>query len=74
MIRHPFSSLSLPNEFLAKLLSEIDDDTVTTIILHGSYARVMLLPRIVTLIWYALQRKRLIKPNRNTFCGMKDIF
>jgi predicted nucleotidyltransferase len=30
---------SLPAEFLAQLLPELDDETVTAIILHGSYAR-----------------------------------
>src|SRR6266550_1500094 len=34
---HP--SVSLPNEFLAKLIGELDNDTVTAIILHGSYVR-----------------------------------
>ncbi len=33
------SPVSLPNEFLAKLTTELDDDAVTAIILHGSYAR-----------------------------------
>jgi predicted nucleotidyltransferase len=32
-------SSSLPEEFLAQLISEVDDETVTAIILHGSYAR-----------------------------------
>ena len=39
MAEHPSSLHTLSEEFLAKLLTEIDDDTVTTIILHGSYAR-----------------------------------
>lgn len=30
---------SLPAEFLAQILPELDDETVTAIILHGSYAR-----------------------------------
>ena len=44
MTEHPSSPIFLPNEFLAKLLPEIDDDTVITIILHGSYARGDALP------------------------------
>jgi predicted nucleotidyltransferase len=39
MTEYPSSPHTLPHEFLTKLASEIDDDTVTTIILHGSYAR-----------------------------------
>lgn len=39
MTEHPAFPPSLPREFLTKLLTEIDDETVTTIILHGSYAR-----------------------------------
>jgi predicted nucleotidyltransferase len=34
----PFSH-TLPSEFLTKLLNQWDDETVTAIILHGSYAR-----------------------------------
>lgn len=34
----PFTHI-LPSEFLTKLLTQWDDDTVTAIILHGSYAR-----------------------------------
>ncbi len=33
------SSTFLPSEFLSRLITELDDDTVTAIILHGSYAR-----------------------------------
>jgi predicted nucleotidyltransferase len=33
------SSYALPSGFLTKLLTQWDDDTVTAIILHGSYAR-----------------------------------
>jgi predicted nucleotidyltransferase len=40
--KHPIQSL--PPEFLAQLLSEINDETVTAIILHGSYARGEALP------------------------------
>jgi predicted nucleotidyltransferase len=36
-ISHPSSRLS--DEFLAKLIPELDDETVRAIILHGSYAR-----------------------------------
>jgi predicted nucleotidyltransferase len=39
MTGFPSSPRSLPPELLTKLLGEIDDDSVTTIILHGSYAR-----------------------------------
>lgn len=39
MTEYPSFPSSLPHEFLTKLLTEIDDDTVTAIILHGSYAR-----------------------------------
>lgn len=35
---HHSSSL-LPSEFLSQLLPELDDETVTAVILHGSYAR-----------------------------------
>lgn len=35
---------SLPAEFLTQLLPELDDETVTSIILHGSYARGEALP------------------------------
>lgn len=34
----------LPDEFLARLAAELDEDTVTAIILHGSYARGDALP------------------------------
>lgn len=34
----------LPDKFLARLTSELDEDTVTAIILHGSYARGEALP------------------------------
>ena len=44
MIEHSSFPPFLPDEFLAKLLPEIDDDTVITIILHGSYARGNALP------------------------------
>jgi predicted nucleotidyltransferase len=33
------SSVSLPGEFLSHLIPELDDEMVTAIILHGSYAR-----------------------------------
>src|SRR5579859_26628 len=36
--RSPSSSF-LSSEFLSKLILELDDETVTAIILHGSYAR-----------------------------------
>jgi predicted nucleotidyltransferase len=36
---HSHSVVALPGEFLAKLVPELDDDTVSAIILHGSYAR-----------------------------------
>lgn len=35
----PSSPAQLSEEYLSQLVSEIDDDTVTAIILHGSYAR-----------------------------------
>ncbi|HYU72572.1 MAG TPA: nucleotidyltransferase domain-containing protein [Ktedonobacteraceae bacterium] len=35
----PPSSSFLSSEFLSKLTSELDDETVTAIILHGSHAR-----------------------------------
>jgi predicted nucleotidyltransferase len=35
----PLPSTSLPHAFLSKLIPEIDDEEVTAIILHGSYAR-----------------------------------
>lgn len=38
-INGQLSSALLSSEFLAKLISELDDETVTAIILHGSYAR-----------------------------------
>lgn len=34
-----FPSVFLPDEFLSKLVAELDDETVTAVILHGSYAR-----------------------------------
>lgn len=34
-----YPSISLPNEFLTRLVTELDDDTVRAIILRGSYAR-----------------------------------
>jgi len=33
------SSASLPDEFVSRLIPALDDETVTAIILHGSYAR-----------------------------------
>ncbi len=35
----PLPSPSLPSEFLSQLIAELDDEAVTAIILHGSYAR-----------------------------------
>jgi predicted nucleotidyltransferase len=35
----PSSPVFLPDEFLARLVTELDDETVRAIILHGSYAR-----------------------------------
>jgi predicted nucleotidyltransferase len=44
MTEHSSSPYTLSDDFLAKLLPEIDDDTIITIILHGSYARGDALP------------------------------
>jgi len=40
----PRFSASLSSEFLCRLISQLDDDTVRAIILHGSYARGEALP------------------------------
>jgi len=39
MTEHISSPVSLPDEFLSRLVAELDDETVRAIILHGSYAR-----------------------------------
>lgn len=44
MERNEQSLVSLPPEFINQLLPELDDETVTAIILHGSYARGEALP------------------------------
>src|SRR5579863_2904646 len=41
-IAHPSKSLS--SEFLSRLIAELDNELVTAIILHGSYARGTALP------------------------------
>src|SRR5579884_362525 len=39
MAEYTSSPVSLPDEFLSKLVAELNDETVRAIILHGSYAR-----------------------------------
>jgi predicted nucleotidyltransferase len=39
MTEHTSSSISLPDEFLSRLVAELNNETVRAIILHGSYAR-----------------------------------
>jgi hypothetical protein len=68
---HP--SVSLPNEFLAKLIGELDSDAVTAIILHGSYVRGDARPPIATLTWFGFYGKHRIRNRKNSFYGMMAI-
>lgn len=62
--RPPSTSSFLSREFLSKLISELDDETVTAIILHGSYARGEAIPPysdidLVRILKETPQRKQL---------------